>query len=111
MANAKAFIEAGGKARWKMIVFKHNEHQIDEAKLLAKDMGFWEFDKHVSTRNFEYNFKELEKKNQREKDRLAKEAEPEVRGEIIPVEKLSDTVKEIIPDYEMKLMLERLEKV
>ena len=44
MANAKAFIEAGGKARWKMIVFKHNEHQIDEAKQLAKDMGFWEFD-------------------------------------------------------------------
>ena len=103
MANAKAFIEAGGKARWKFIVFRHNEHQVEEARELAKDMGFWQFDKHVSTRNWEYNFKELEKKNERERKRLAKEAEPEVRGEIIPVEELSDTVKEILPnDYSVE---------
>ena len=103
MANAKAYIEAGGKARWKFIVFKHNEHQVEQARQIAKDMGFWEFDKHVSTRNWEYNFKELEKKNEREKKRLAKEATPEVTGEIIPVEKLSDTVQEIIlKDYDVE---------
>ena len=41
--NATAFINAGGDAIWKMIVFKHNEHQIDKIKLLAKDLGFTEF--------------------------------------------------------------------
>lgn len=63
IANAKAYIDAGGKARWKMIVFEHNKHQVEEAQQIAKDMGFWQFDKHVSTRNFEYNYAELEKKN------------------------------------------------
>jgi sulfatase maturation enzyme AslB (radical SAM superfamily) len=38
--NAQAFIETGGKAKWQFIVFKHNEHQIDEAKIIAKKMGF-----------------------------------------------------------------------
>ena len=65
MANAKAFIDAGGRARWKMIVFKHNEHQVEECKQLAKDMGFWEFDTHISTRNWEYNYAEVEKKNKK----------------------------------------------
>lgn len=37
--NMKAFINAGGRALWKFIVFKHNEHQIDEASNLAKDLG------------------------------------------------------------------------
>lgn len=41
--NAKAFIDAGGNAIWKMIVFKHNEHQINDVKALAKSLGFSEF--------------------------------------------------------------------
>jgi MoaA/NifB/PqqE/SkfB family radical SAM enzyme len=40
MDNAKSYIAAGGVAHWEMLVFKHNEHQIDEAKQLAEDMGF-----------------------------------------------------------------------
>jgi MoaA/NifB/PqqE/SkfB family radical SAM enzyme len=40
IANAKAFIEAGGRALWKFIVFRHNEHQLDEAKQIANDLGF-----------------------------------------------------------------------
>ena len=40
MANAKAFIDAGGKAQWNWLVYKHNEHQIPEAKKLAEEMGF-----------------------------------------------------------------------
>jgi MoaA/NifB/PqqE/SkfB family radical SAM enzyme len=38
--NAKSFISAGGKAYWSFIVFKHNQHQVDEARLLSKELGF-----------------------------------------------------------------------
>jgi MoaA/NifB/PqqE/SkfB family radical SAM enzyme len=40
MKNAKAFIGAGGNARWDYLIFDHNEHQIEEAYNLAKEMGF-----------------------------------------------------------------------
>lgn len=38
--NSISFIKAGGQARWQFIVFKHNEHQINEAKTLSKKLGF-----------------------------------------------------------------------
>lgn len=41
--NAKLFIEHGGKAEWKFIIFEHNKHQIDECKQLSKQMGFIDF--------------------------------------------------------------------
>jgi MoaA/NifB/PqqE/SkfB family radical SAM enzyme len=43
IANAQAFIDAGGFADWDYLIFKHNEHQIDEAKELSKKMGFMKF--------------------------------------------------------------------
>lgn len=43
MENAKSFIAAGGRARWEYLVFSHNEHQVEEAKALAKSMGFKSF--------------------------------------------------------------------
>ncbi len=43
MRNAQAFIDAGGRAIWDYIVFRHNEHQIEEAQELAKKMGFYKF--------------------------------------------------------------------
>ena len=43
MANAEAFIKAGGRARWDFIVFKHNQHQVEEAEKLANKMGFKQF--------------------------------------------------------------------
>ena len=43
MENAEAFISAGGRARWDFIVFKHNQHQVEEAETLAKKMGFKQF--------------------------------------------------------------------
>lgn len=44
MANAQAFIAAGGRAVWKMTRFDHNIHQIDTAKQLAKQLGFVQHD-------------------------------------------------------------------
>lgn len=41
--NAKAFIEAGGRAEWHMLVFKHNEHQIDDCRKLSIELGFKNF--------------------------------------------------------------------
>lgn len=49
--NAKAFIDAGGSAEWSMIEFGHNEHQVEESKKLAKDMGFISFN-HSKTHRF-----------------------------------------------------------
>ena len=43
LANAKAFMEGGGKAIWNFIVFKHNEHQLEEAQQISHEMGFWKF--------------------------------------------------------------------
>jgi MoaA/NifB/PqqE/SkfB family radical SAM enzyme len=40
IANAKAFIDAGGKAQWNFIVFRHNEHQVDQVKQIAMELGF-----------------------------------------------------------------------
>ena len=43
MRSAETFIEAGGRAEWDFLVFRHNEHQVEEARKLAEDMGFKEF--------------------------------------------------------------------
>jgi len=52
MSNAEAFIAAGGSAHWDMLVFKHNQHQVDECEQLARDMGFKWFRAKVSKRNY-----------------------------------------------------------
>lgn len=48
--NATAFIQAGGIAHWEMLVFKHNEHQVEQAQQLAKKLGFKWFRAKVSRR-------------------------------------------------------------
>lgn len=50
MENAQAFIDAGGVAHWDFIVFEHNEHQVEEARDLAKQMGFKNFNVKRTTR-------------------------------------------------------------
>jgi sulfatase maturation enzyme AslB (radical SAM superfamily) len=52
MANARAFIEAGGSAHWDMLVYRHNQHQVEECEQLARDMGFKWFRAKVSRRGF-----------------------------------------------------------
>jgi len=50
--NVEAFIGAGGRARWDFIVFAHNEHQVEEAEALSKQMGFEQFQFKKSARFF-----------------------------------------------------------
>ena len=38
--NYRAFIKAGGRAKWQFIVFDHNKHQEQEVKIKALDEGF-----------------------------------------------------------------------
>ena len=52
MSNVTAFIEAGGSAHWDMLVYKHNEHQVDACEQLAREMGFTWFRAKVSKRPF-----------------------------------------------------------
>ena len=49
ISNATTFIQAGGDAEWHMLVFEHNEHQINRAKATSQALGFDLFDiKHTS---------------------------------------------------------------
>jgi MoaA/NifB/PqqE/SkfB family radical SAM enzyme len=50
--NMRAFIFAGGRARWDFIVFGHNEHQVDQAKHLAEQWGVERFQLKKSARFF-----------------------------------------------------------
>jgi sulfatase maturation enzyme AslB (radical SAM superfamily) len=52
MQNAAAYIAAGGSAHWDMLVYRHNQHQVDACEQLARDMGFKWFRAKVSKRGF-----------------------------------------------------------
>jgi MoaA/NifB/PqqE/SkfB family radical SAM enzyme len=51
MENSSTFINSGGSADWQFVVFKHNEHQVQEAEKLSKSMGFKNFF-HINTHRF-----------------------------------------------------------
>jgi MoaA/NifB/PqqE/SkfB family radical SAM enzyme len=58
--NIKAFIGAGGNARWDYLVFEHNEHQVEAAKFLAKEWGFKGFyvkktNRFITNKNYKTN--------------------------------------------------------
>lgn len=51
--NAKTFLDAGGKGSWVFIVFRHNEHQVEEAREMAAKWGMDEFIVKKTSRGFE----------------------------------------------------------
>ena len=56
MENATAYIQAGGRARWDFLVFDHNCHQVEEAKILAKKTGFKKFQEKRTQRFIRGNY-------------------------------------------------------
>lgn len=38
--NARAYLETGAAAEWHFILFRHNEHQVEEALRRSKELGF-----------------------------------------------------------------------
>ena len=51
ISNVKAYTDAGGKAKWKYLIFEHNQHQVSEARKLATNLGC-EFKAKYTNRNF-----------------------------------------------------------
>ena len=52
MSNAQSFVEAGGLAHWDMLVYRHNQHEVDACEQLARDLRFSWFRAKVSKRGF-----------------------------------------------------------
>jgi MoaA/NifB/PqqE/SkfB family radical SAM enzyme len=59
MRNIKTYIDSGGYCDWKFLIFKHNEHQVEEAKELAKKLGVSKFTVEPSSREMINNIVEL----------------------------------------------------
>lgn len=53
LENAQSFISNGGSAHWDMLVYEHNEHQVDACERLARELGFTWFRAKVSKRFYE----------------------------------------------------------
>jgi sulfatase maturation enzyme AslB (radical SAM superfamily) len=58
LANAKAYIGGGGRAEWAYLIFKHNQHQVDEAHRLAREIGFDTFSAKATSRFYNDGRKE-----------------------------------------------------
>ena len=56
MENVRAFTGAGGLATWTMLIFKHNEHQIEECRSLSQELGFKHFDIKQSSRWADFDY-------------------------------------------------------
>ena len=50
MENVQAYVKTGARAHWDMLVYRHNEHQVDACEGVARDMGFSWFRAKVSRR-------------------------------------------------------------
>ena len=43
IGNARAFMETGAAAEWHFILFRHNQHQVEEALRRSRELGFRSF--------------------------------------------------------------------
>ncbi len=59
--NMRAFINAGGRARWDFLIFEHNQHQVEEAEALANKWGVEKFMKKKTGRFIDTNSNKKEK--------------------------------------------------
>ena len=102
MNNVRTFIGNGGNAIWDMLIFKHNQHQVDDCKKLSKEMGFGFFRHAFSERwkdfNSEGEYRDItslqvdgyviEKASEQEKDYIKND--PWLKNKDVFVEKQSE---------------------
>jgi sulfatase maturation enzyme AslB (radical SAM superfamily) len=114
--NLKTFIHYGGKVEWRFIVFKHNEHEIELAEQMSKDIGCINFKSYKSNRQFTkgkfpYMFKgkieylELPsiEANKKFDDRKIIEFN-ELENSIAKIDCISNKTKSIFIDFEGNIM-------
>jgi len=70
--NMRAFINAGGRARWDFLIFEHNQHQVEEAETLANEWGVEKFMKKKTGRFVDA--KTNKKESHQAKDRKGKDS-------------------------------------
>lgn len=89
--NMRAFIAAGGRARWDYIIFEHNEHQVEKAEELANEWGCEKFIKKKTGRFFstkKMTGKETHQAKNRKGENTQKLAKPkEVKYNNVELEK------------------------
>ena len=59
LSNAKIFNDAGGTSWWQFIMFEHNRHQVEDARSIAKQYGFTQFEMVHSRRDDTSNIKTI----------------------------------------------------
>lgn len=79
ISNAKTFIENGGNAEWVYLAFKHNEHQVDEAKEMARNLGFSSFNLKATTRFLEKPWFDVLDENNEVSHKLEPTSEHEIK--------------------------------
>jgi MoaA/NifB/PqqE/SkfB family radical SAM enzyme len=108
IANAKTFINAGGKARWNFITFKHNEHQLELARQMAKDLKFESFYEKQTSRFIGNPWFDVEDKLGNVTHRL----EPPTEQKLIFVDKKTvENYKELIKASTIKCEVEETNSV
>lgn len=101
LKNAKSFIEAGGEAIWDMLVFKHNEHQVEKCRSLSQSLGFKDFRvKHTSR----FKDKKLEVVN--EQGSLVNIIYPTDKS-IGMIDKVENAVQETLPNINCKAKISK----
>ena len=60
LRNATTFITAGGHAEWHMLVFEHNQHEVEACRNIANDLGFKDFQIKHTTRFTDVSFPVLD---------------------------------------------------
>lgn len=99
--NAQAFIDAGGYAKWKFLIFDHNKHQVDQARELSKSMGFKQF---ITTtgKRFTNSQQNVENKLYKNKASLVKDTVKENGFSLAPAIEVDEKLQRII-EYRTKI--------
>jgi len=92
--NATEFISCGGNAEWVFLSFKHNEHQIEQARTMAANLGFKSFSHKATGRFLEKPWFDVFDKN----GRTSYQIEPPTEHRITFVK------KEVIENYKQHVL-------
>lgn len=106
--NARAYISTGASAHWDMLVYRHNEHQVDACEQLARKMGFTWFRAKVSRRELRQGLEwpvNWQKPSIKSKDincqaLKEKSAYIDARGNLWPCCWIGSTTSDVVVDIE-----------